>query len=164
MQWYVLSCLWDGAYIKKEPLLLIGKSSPCEFIFYFFIFCCSAFWRRLISHGRGVTQHVEHVYFQFHCVTNASYKTASVWRAFTTTQNINKVFGIPQQAAGRSRALHPASVYVCVCVSVCVCVCCVCVCVCVCVMCVCVLCVCVCECVCVCVSVCVCVCVCVVCV
>ena len=25
--WYVLPCLWDDAY--KEPLLLIGKSSPC---------------------------------------------------------------------------------------------------------------------------------------
>ena len=25
--WYVLSCLWDGAY--KSPLLLIRMSSPC---------------------------------------------------------------------------------------------------------------------------------------
>ena len=24
----MISCLWDGAY-KKEPLLLIGKISPC---------------------------------------------------------------------------------------------------------------------------------------
>ena len=27
--WYVRSCMWDGAY-KTEPLLLIGKVSPCS--------------------------------------------------------------------------------------------------------------------------------------
>ena len=27
--WYVLSCLWGVVHIK-EPLLLIGKSSPCS--------------------------------------------------------------------------------------------------------------------------------------
>ena len=34
--WYVLSCLWDGAY--KKTLLLIGKSSPCDgYIFMYLV-------------------------------------------------------------------------------------------------------------------------------
>ena len=51
-QWYVLSCLWDGAY--KEPLLLIGKSSLCGgsgfplslYVWYFTILCLKPYNRK----------------------------------------------------------------------------------------------------------------------